>query len=254
MRSYNYMTLFAGAVLAQETATVINFFQFDSTLTVLGSDAKATTFQNSCPSDAAGISAVPSDLLPTPDDASATPAPTPAPRMRRQASASSSDDYVFCEPYTIIQGPETYEFHLTDPVPGAWTVDMKCSWKGEMTKADLTCDVTQSGHIPAQSVQLATTSVLPQSELQEMEAYQVVSLVSGSGAASPASASASVTPTPTGTPSRTQSGSGTNAPASSGSNAASTPSQGFAAAGPLPTGAMKVVGGAVGVFAVAMAL
>lgn len=62
MRSYNYMTLFAGAVLAQETATVINFFQFDSTLTVLGSDAKATTFQNSCPSDAAGISAVPSDL------------------------------------------------------------------------------------------------------------------------------------------------------------------------------------------------
>lgn len=56
------MTLFAGAVLAQESATVINFFQFDSTLTVLGSDAKATTFQNSCPSDAAGISAVPSDL------------------------------------------------------------------------------------------------------------------------------------------------------------------------------------------------
>ncbi|EMD90916.1 hypothetical protein COCC4DRAFT_136079 [Bipolaris maydis ATCC 48331] len=251
MRSYNYMTLFAGAVLAQESATVINFFQFDSTLTVLGSDAKATTFQNSCPSDAAGISAVPSDLLPTPDDASATPAPTPAPRMRRQASASD-DDYIFCEPYTIVQGPETYEFHLTDPVPGAWTVDMKCSWKGEMTKADLTCDVTQSGRIPDQSVQLATTSVLPQSEIQDMQAYQVVSLVSASGAASPASASASVTPTPTAT--RAPSASGSKAPASSGSNAASTPSQGFAPAGPLPTGAMKVVGGAVGVFAVAMAL
>lgn len=170
--------------------------------------------------------------------------------MRRQASASD-DDYSFCEPYTIIQGPETYEFHLTDPVPGAWTVDMKCSWKGEMTKADLTCDVTQSGHIPDQSAQLATTSVLPQSEIQGMEAYQVVSLVSASGAASPASASASATPTPTGTPTRSPSGGGANAPASSGSNAASTPNQ---AAGPLPTGAIKVVGGAVGVFAVAMAL
>ncbi|KAJ6276414.1 hypothetical protein J3E71DRAFT_336294 [Bipolaris maydis] len=207
MRSYNYMTLFAGAVLAQESATVINFFQ-----------RQATTFQNSCPSDAAGISAVPSDLLPTPDDASATPAPTPAPRMRRQASASD-DDYIFCEPYTIVQGPETYEFHLTDPVPGAWTVDMKCSWKGEMTKADLTCDVTQSGRIPDQS-----------SEIQDMQAYQVVSLVSASGAASPASASASVTPTPTAT--RAPSASGSKAPASSDLMLASTPSQGFAPAGP----------------------
>jgi 2-keto-3-deoxy-galactonokinase len=62
MRSYNYITLFAGAVLAQESATVLNFFQFDSTLTVVGSDATATTYKNSCPSNAVGISAVPSEF------------------------------------------------------------------------------------------------------------------------------------------------------------------------------------------------
>jgi hypothetical protein len=184
-------------------------------------------------------------LGPSPDDASATPAPTPAPRMRRQDSASD-DDYNFCEPYTVAQGSETYEFHLTDPAPGAWTVDMKCSWKGEMTKADLTCDVTQSGYVPDQSVRLATTSILSQSEIQDMQAYQVVALVSATGASTPASASAK----PTSIPSATNA----NASAKSGSDAAPTPSKGLAPAGPLPTGAMKMVGGAVGVLAVALVL
>lgn len=62
MRSSRCVALFAGAAIAQESATILNFFQFDSTLTVLGSDASATTYQNSCPSDGAGISAVPSDM------------------------------------------------------------------------------------------------------------------------------------------------------------------------------------------------
>lgn len=62
MHSYKVVSLLASAVVAQNTATVLNFFQLDTSLTVVGSDATATTFQHSCPSDAAGISAVPSDL------------------------------------------------------------------------------------------------------------------------------------------------------------------------------------------------
>lgn len=62
MHSYKIATLFAGAAIAQKSATVLNFFQFDSTLTMLGSDATATTYEHSCPSSAAGISAVPSNL------------------------------------------------------------------------------------------------------------------------------------------------------------------------------------------------
>jgi hypothetical protein len=63
MRSSTYMALFASAVFAQdESATLINFFMTDSTLTVLDSDASATTYRKNCPSDNAGISAVPSDL------------------------------------------------------------------------------------------------------------------------------------------------------------------------------------------------
>ncbi|EOA80918.1 uncharacterized protein SETTUDRAFT_99771 [Exserohilum turcica Et28A] len=249
MHSYKIATLFAGAAIAQKSATVLNFFQFDSTLTMLGSDATATTYEHSCPSSAAGISAVPSNLRP--DDASATPAPTPKSRMRRQDGASD-DDYSFCEPYTIKQGAQTYEFHLTDPVPGAWPVDMACSWKGEMTKADFTCDVTQSGYVPSQSARVATTSVLSQSEIQDMEAFQVVSLVSGSGASSPASASASATPSAT----PTASGASASAPSKSESkdSPTPTPSKGAAPAGALPTGAMKLVGGVAGALAVAMAL
>ena len=68
MRPSTYAALFAGTAIAQgsasaqESATIFNLFQFDSTLTVLGSDASATTYQNSCPSDNAGISAVPTDM------------------------------------------------------------------------------------------------------------------------------------------------------------------------------------------------
>jgi hypothetical protein len=56
------MALFASTVFAQdEPATLINFFMSDSTLTVLDSDASATTYRKNCPSNNAGISAVPSD-------------------------------------------------------------------------------------------------------------------------------------------------------------------------------------------------
>ncbi|CAN9398846.1 unnamed protein product [Alternaria sp. RS040] len=238
MRPSTYAALFAGTAIAQESATIFNLFQFDSTLTVLGSDASATTYQNSCPSDNAGISAVPTDMLNT-DDPSApdsTPMPTPAPRMRRQDDASS-DDYSLCEPYTIIQGSETYEMHLTDPSPGAWTVDIACSWQGAMTTADLTCDATNRGSIPGLST-TETKSVLSASELQDMEAYQVVALVTASGASSSGSASATQTSASTG------SGTGATSPSRSGSGTAAT-STGLAPAGSIPN-VMALVGGSIG--------
>ncbi|KAI4618358.1 hypothetical protein J4E80_004956 [Alternaria sp. BMP 0032] len=247
MRPSSYIPLLAGAAIAQESATILNFFQLDSTLTVLGSDASATTYENTCPSDGVGVSVVPSDLVPNPDDPSETPSPTPAPRMRRQDDESNGD-YSFCEPYTILQGPETYEMHLTDPTPGAWTMDMACSWQGAMSTADLTCDVTQSGYVPDQADQVASTSVLSQSEIQEMEAYQVVALVTATGASSPGSASATGGPSPTGS----ASGTGATSPSRSQSGAASTPSTGLAPAASLPT-AMAMMG-AVGIFAAAVAL
>jgi hypothetical protein len=260
MRPSSYIPLFAGAAIAQESTTILNFFQFDSTLTVLGSDASATTFQNSCPSDGAGISAVPSDLrtscclfrclhvlTPPVNEPSETPAPTPAPRMRRQDD-DSNEDYSFCEPYTILQGPETYEMHLTDPTPGAWTVDMACSWQGAMSTADLTCEVTQGGSIPDQASQVASTSVLSQSEIQEMEAYQVVALVAATGASSAGSASASGGPSSTGS----NTGTAATSPSRSQSGAVVTPSTGLAPAGAAPT-AMAMIG-AVGIFAAAVAL
>lgn len=181
-----------------------------------------------------------------PSDPDATPTPTPAPRMRRQDDASS-EDYSFCEPYTILQGPETYEMHLTDPTPGAWTVDMACSWQGAMTTADLTCDVTNRGSIPSLGTETATSSVLSQSEIQDLEVYQVVALVTASGASSSGSASATGTPSPTG------SGTGATSPSRSGSGAVATPSTGLAPAGSIPN-AMALIGGAVGAFAAAMAV
>ncbi|KAG9196554.1 hypothetical protein G6011_01675 [Alternaria panax] len=236
MRSSIYIAMLTGAAIAQDSTTILNFFQYDSTLTVLGSDASATTYQHSCPSDGAGISAISSDQLNTdyPFTPDATPMPTPAPRMRRQDD-TSSEDYTLCEPYTIIQGPETYEMHLTDPMPGAWTVDMACSWQGAMTTADLTCNATNRGSIGNLGTDTETTSVLSQSELQDMEVYQTVALVTASGASFGGSAST------------------TGIPASTGSSTAATPSTGLAPAGSIPN-AMVMVVGAVGVLAAVMAL
>ncbi|KAH7069458.1 hypothetical protein FB567DRAFT_224419 [Paraphoma chrysanthemicola] len=250
MRSSTYIALFAGSAAAQSTVTLFNLLQLQSTLTQVGADSTATTYKNDCPANNAGISAVPSQLRPTPDASGAviTPAPSPTPRARLARQMSDDEpDYSFCEPFTLKQGPSTWEFHLTDPTPGAWTVDIGCNWKGAMTAADLTCTYTQSGYVPSSSVRGVSTSILSKAEASDMEAFQVVTVVTASGAAS---ASASRT-----------SGSGTSVPsasrAASGSaagSAAASQSTGLAPAGPLPTGAVALVGGALGIFAAALAL
>ncbi|CAO2649142.1 Nn.00g100910.m01.CDS01 [Neocucurbitaria sp. VM-36] len=254
MRSSTYIAMFAVSAVAQESATVINLFQFRSTLTVLGSDASATTYKISCPSDSAGLSVMPTELRPTPSDPNETlfltpaPATTANPLQRRQKCTSEGDDYYFCEPYTLIQGASTYEFHLTDLTLGAWTMDMACNWQGPLTTADLTCTVTQAGYVPDSSDVGTATSVWKQSDIQDLEAYQTVALVSGTGASSGLpSVSASRTPSGSGTgvATPTRSGSGSNSAAQS---------TGLAAARPMPTHGMALVGGAVGIFAAALAL
>ena len=62
MRSSTYITILAGTAAAQESAILFNPFQFGSTMTVIGSDESATTYRNSCPSGAAGLSAIPTEL------------------------------------------------------------------------------------------------------------------------------------------------------------------------------------------------
>ncbi|CBX90394.1 predicted protein [Plenodomus lingam JN3] len=246
MRASIYLGLLASVSAVQDTAVVFNLFQLESTLTAIGSDASATTYKNSCPSGAVGISAVPSELR---DNAGATPtpAPTAAARLRRQDQSSSDiEDYTFCEPYTLVQGPSTYEMHLTDPSPGAWTLDMACKWQGAITAADLTCTVSQSGSIPGPGATGVTTSVVSSTELSDMEAFQTVAVVSASGGSGSPAASAS----------QTASGSGTALPSgsASGSDAAGSRSTGLAPAVALPTGAVAFVGGAAGIFAAALAL
>jgi hypothetical protein len=158
-------------------------------------------------------------------------------RMRRQADASG-DDYSFCEPYTIIQGPQTYEMHLTDPTPDAWTVDMACNWDGKMTTADFTCTATQAGYVPEASLQTSETTVLAQSMIQSLGVYQTVALVGATGSSSDAS--------------QTPAGSGAASPIKSASGSGpAVKSTGLAPAGPLQTGAMLC--GAVGLLAAAWA-
>lgn len=147
-----------------------------------------------------------------------------------------------------MQGPSNYQLHLTDPVPGAWTLDMACSWQGgAITEADLTCTVTQSGSVPGFGATGFTSTIVSQSELFEMEAFQTVAVVSASSGSGSPEVSASRTASGLGTASL--SGSAT----ASRSGATASSSTGLAPAGPLPTGALALVG-AAGIFAAALAL
>jgi hypothetical protein len=109
---------------------------------------------------------------------------------------------------------------MTDPLPGAWTVDMDCKWQGAITDADLTCTAIAGGYALEAGVPETTTTVWKKDEIVTSEYFATFAVV---------------TQTPSG-------------------SASVSPSKGLAAAGPLPTGAMAMMGGAAGVFAAAMAL
>jgi hypothetical protein len=183
-----------------------------------------------------------------------TPAPMPRALRARQATSevpgapnSTDEDDDICEPYTIKQGPSTWEFHLTDPTPGVWTLDYSCNWEGAMTAADMTCTVTLDGSWAEVTEPITSASVVPSGEFASIEgAIKTVAIVQASQ--TPLSSGAS--PSASGS---SASGSRASGSGASGS-AAPTPSTGFAPGRPLPTGAMALVGGAAGVFAAALAL
>jgi hypothetical protein len=193
-------------------------------------------------------------LGPTPDSVSASAGITPKARLARQArstvtasaptaSASNNGDDDedgdgVCEPFTLKQGPSIWEFHLKDPTPGAWTLDIGCNWKGAITSADLICTVTQSGYVPDSSDLGISTTIFSQQDIQSMEALQAVVIVTAS-------------PTPIGSSSPTNTSGGLSA--SGTSSAGSVKSTGLAPSRPLPTGGLMFVGGA-GMVAAALAL
>lgn len=128
------------------------------------------------------------------------------------------------------------QYHLQDPLAGAWTADMNCAWKGELTAADLTCTVTQSGTF-AEIIEAAgvTSTVIKASEVAEASMLQTAAVVTGAA-----------TPTASG-----------SQPAGNGTASGSAPgatATGAAAGGPVPMGAMAFVGGAAGMFVAALAL
>jgi hypothetical protein len=164
-----------------------------------------------------------------------TPAPKPRAMFARQAMSNSpeTDDASFCEPYTIKQGASTWEMHLTDPSPGVWTADMSCNWSGAMTAAALTCTAVLDGSYYQVSERTTSTYVISEDTVSSFGAMATVAVVDTSG--KPLSSF----------PTAASSGASV-----SGSGAAThSPSTGIAPAGPLPTGAMALVGGAAGVFA-----
>lgn len=96
----------------------------------------------------------------------------------------------------------------------------------------MTCTAALGGSFVDAEAQGTTTSVIPKDEIASMEAFHAVAIVTPTGSAAPSGSAR---------PSQSVSGSG-------------APSTGLAPAGPLPTGAMALVGGAAGVFAAALAL
>ncbi|KAF2113068.1 hypothetical protein BDV96DRAFT_648684 [Lophiotrema nucula] len=232
--------LAVGTVSAQSTVTLINPFQAAETLTINGSESGTTTYFNPCtgtrnssrPSLFKSSTLAPpatftdffSTNAPVPTDATSFPTagtalPTPKPRVRRDDDENED----FCEgPYTIIQGPSTWQFHLTDSDPGAWTVDANCNWEGASTAADLTCTASQSGSFVTGDK--VSTTVWKASDLSSFGGYQTVVVVSASTTGSVAA------------------------------SATASQSSGIAPPMPFPTGAMALVGGAAGLFAAAIAL
>jgi hypothetical protein len=136
---------------------------------------------------------------------------------------------------------------------------MSCDWKGALTAADVTCTQTEDGYvIPALHRGVKSVTTYDKGELASFGAFVAFVVMTSSGSTS---ASASPTPSSSSGSAVVTAASGASASRSAASGAASVsgsaapaPSSGFAAAGPLPTGAMALVGGAVGIFAAALAL
>ncbi|KAF2474935.1 uncharacterized protein BDR25DRAFT_301505 [Lindgomyces ingoldianus] len=275
MRSSHFLALWAAAVSAQSNVTVLNFLFDDKTLTIKGSKDSTTTYEHACPASTSGAAssrpassgeassgAAPSstiDLVSTITDSSIigsatsegagtltlapiTGLPTNFPIQTAKARVRRDDNSTDCEPYTIIQGPSTWEFHLTDPIPGAWTLDMSCTFgDGGLTTADATCTGAARGEIVGNQTGTSTVT-FAHTDLVSSSIFETVNVVSATAA-------------PTGSVSSSRASGSAPGPASGSTASATAHSTGLAPALPLPTGGvMALVGGAAGIFAAALAL
>ncbi|KAF1950339.1 hypothetical protein CC80DRAFT_240183 [Byssothecium circinans] len=178
-----------------------------------------------------------------------TPISRPTGSVARRQETNSAG-LTTCEPYTVIQGPETYQFQMTDPKPGQWVIDQKCNWKGDIQKADLTCSLVQSGAVPKSlDMEVNEKLTIPASDLitDLRTPFVAVAVVTGSSATSSGSTLVTASSSP-------PSASGNTSAGFSGGASSSPAVNNFAAAGSLPIGAMAFFVGAAGVFAVALAL
>ncbi|KAF2179484.1 hypothetical protein K469DRAFT_753874 [Zopfia rhizophila CBS 207.26] len=251
-----YTLLLAASASAQSTVVVLDPFNLGhSTLTIKGENPTATTYEHTCPSDKAGgigsaISSIAGAASSALSDAGSiasslarqntlaltpiTAIPTSFPRNRRRDD--DNDDSDVCEPYTIIQGPSTWEYKMTDPVPGAWTVNAQCKFgNGGFTSGDATCTISQDGSIVATTATAALTTTAKAADWSSLQAISTMTVVSGS-AGSTTTGGAAASGRASGSPTASQ-------------------SEGFAASLPLPTGLpIALVGGAAGILAAAIAL
>lgn len=151
------------------------------------------------------------------------------------------------------------ELHMEDPSPGVWTADMNCAWKGELTSADLTCTVTNTGSF-AKTLEAdgITVITLKADEISEASALQTIELVqSTSNTASPTASGSRSGSAPSATASgsgASVTASGSGAPATSSGSVAPAQATGAAARSFIPGSIMAFAGGAAGVFAAALAL
>lgn len=127
-----------------------------------------------------------------------------------------------CIPFTMLQGPETWEYHMT--MPSAITRNGACSWTGVLTEVPVTCDADY--YDEKYSILSGTPTVFSQSELRAWTdlKFAMATIV---GATS--------TPTPASTG---------DASGAEETGVEASDSEGRAPGMPLPTGAMLMVGGA----------
>ncbi|KAL1796028.1 hypothetical protein ACET3X_006252 [Alternaria dauci] len=209
-------------------------WEMEPTLTLMGSDDTATTYEKKCPET--------TTTTPTPsstDDWLATAAESALSASFNSMMSAALSFYetalpvetpisepVGCTPFTMLQGPETWEFHLT--APGVQTRNGACTWTGVFSEVPITCDADAFGE--GFSLPSGSPTIFSQSELRAWTSlrYAVATIVE----ATPA-------PTPTPTPANTDDASGTE-----GTGTGSTGSKGRAPGASLPTGAMLIGGAA----------
>lgn len=134
-----------------------------------------------------------------------------------------------CTPFTMLQGPETWEFHLT--APGVQTRNGACTWTGAFSEVPITCDADAIGE--DYTLPSGNPTIFSQSELRAWTSlrYAVATIVEATPAL-----------TPTTTPTNTEDMSGAGASAKE-----TSVSEGRASGASMPTGAMLMVGGAAAI-------